>query len=337
MMREEILHYLGTSNPEEISALYTSADRVRAQHVGDAIHARALLNISNYCRRNCLYCGLRGQNRRLMRYRMGKDDILRTVDAAASAGYKTVLMQSGEDGWYSRAMIAETVRIIANHHDIDIALSLGERPDDDYRCWFDAGATRYLLKHETSDPALYRALHPGSSLDERIRILRLLKSIGYETGSGVMVGLPGQSLESIADDILLFRHLDIDMIGCGPYIYNPDAGLMRPGDHIWTQKMKMDTVLKITALNRIVTRDAMIPATTATEISSPGSGRACALGAGANVVMFDITPLPWKEHYIIYPREDFTNGIGDYPRLAEELTGLTGRPISTGYGRRNKP
>lgn len=336
MEKNEIVQLLITSDRNITKSLASLADTVRHNLVGDDIHVRGLLNISNYCRKNCLYCGLGNHNRKLKRYRMKPEEILQTIEAAAITGYKTVLLQGGEDMQYTTEIITSLVEEIHRRFDLDIALSLGERPDDDYRRWFDAGAAKYLLKHETSDPELYRRLHPDSDFETRIHILRFLKQTGYETGSGIMIGLPGQTVESIADDILLFRELDIDMIGCGPYIYNPDTPIPEYAETSIPADAIEDMVIKVTALNRIITRDTMIPATTATETKFSARGKLNTLHSGANVIMLDITPPPWKEHYRIYPRNKFNDGIRNYQDIIKDISEKTGRPVSPQYGRRRE-
>jgi biotin synthase len=335
LKKVEIISLLRSTSSEEINSLISYADSLRQMIMGPEIQIRGLLNISSCCARNCLYCGLRAGNPETVRYRMTPEEILDTVEQAVQAGYKTVLMQSGEDAFYTDDMITSLAEEISSRHDIALALSLGERSAEVYEKWYHAGVIRYLLKFETSSEKLYEQLHPDMHYHKRIQILKDLKGIGYQTGSGFMIGLPGQTYESLAEDILLLKELDIDMIGCGPFIANPQTPLTEttPDASRFVQPTE-EMVLKVTALNRIITGDAMLPATTATETLVPQQGHVDALSAGANVVMFDITPQKYKKHYLIYPKENFTDGIKDYTALTENLVQRTGRPISQDHGHR---
>jgi biotin synthase len=308
---------------------------MRAEYVGNAIHVRALLNFSSYCARNCLYCGLRQGNAELTRYRMQEDEIVAAVRQAAGQGYRTIVMQSGEDPYYTEKMLCRIIGKIKASCDIAITLSPGERPYRTLKAWFQAGADRYLLKHETSDPALYKKLHPDLRYKNRIRMLKNLKEIGYQTGSGIMIGLPGQTYESVANDILLFRELDIDMIGCGPYIHNPKTPLSAttPDRERFIQPEDR-SVYKVIALTRIVTRDTMIPATTALSTINPVSGAATAFKAGANVLMVNVTPEKHRTFYEIYPRNISAEGIPDSRELLASIEKATGRKVSKDYGHR---
>jgi len=331
----DILFFLKTDNKEEIDRLMAAADSVRRECVGDDIHVRALLNFSNCCTRNCLYCGLRRGNAGLHRYRMDEEEIYTSARLAEESGYKTIVMQSGEDSYYTEEMVCRILDRINATLDIAVTLSLGERPYGTLRAWFQKGAARYLLKHETSDPALYAKLHPDLSFENRIATLRQLKEIGYQTGSGIMVGLPGQTYESVARDIMLFKELDIDMIGCGPYIHNPRTPLAEttPDRQRFIQP-EDNAVYKVLALTRIVTQDTMIPATTALSTMNPASGAVTAFNAGANVIMVNITPEKYKPLYEIYPRDIVDGSIPDSKELLASVEQQTGRKISTGYGHR---
>jgi biotin synthase len=295
--REDLIHFLHSRDERECAQLYAQADRVRREHVGDGIHLRAIIEISNFCVNDCLYCGLRRSNNGLKRQRMPSGDIVLQCRRAARLGFRTVVLQSGDDPFYGRQMIVDIVRQIKSETGLAVTLALGERSEEEYRAYFAAGADRYLLKHETSDRKLYERLDPGLSYDDRIACLRTLKQIGYQTGSGIMVGLPGQTLESIADDILLFRELDIDMIGCGPFIPHPRTPLSK------YSAGSVELTYRVVALSRIATRDTHIPATTALSVRSGGRALENALCRGANVVMPNITPQPYRRSYDIYPNK----------------------------------
>lgn len=199
---------------EDFHDIYAQADALRRETVGDVVHIRALLEFSNHCKRLCTYCGLNATDQKLSRFRMDPRDMIATAQEAARAGYRTIVLQSGEDPWYTPDRIGDIVKQIKKTG-MAITLSCGEFPEDVYQYWRDCGADRYLLKHETSDPALYASLHPDSSLDARVACLRTLKKLGYETGGGFMIGLPGQTLSTIAGDLLLLQDIGCDMAGIG--------------------------------------------------------------------------------------------------------------------------
>ncbi|MEN6426309.1 MAG: radical SAM protein, partial [Phycisphaerales bacterium] len=225
--KDDILRWLRVEDPRELEPLWQAADTVRKQSVGDAVHLRGLLEISNHCVRRCGYCGLNAGNRGLVRYRMSWEEILACVETAVEYGYGTVVMQAGEDYGIARDWLAGIVRRIKQETGLAVTLSMGERPVEDLRAWRRAGADRYLLRFETSSPSLYERVHPAGDGQRpgRIALLKILRGLGYEIGSGVMIGIPGQSLSSLADDILLFRTLDLDMIGVGPFIPHPQTML----------------------------------------------------------------------------------------------------------------
>ncbi|HYB19312.1 MAG TPA: [FeFe] hydrogenase H-cluster radical SAM maturase HydE [Thermodesulfobacteriota bacterium] len=321
---DDFLLLLSASRKEELEALFASADRVRQRFVGDEIHLRGIVEFSNICIQNCLYCGLRRDNHQLFRYRMSPREIVESAQMAKSRGLKTLVLQSGEDPWFTREKIAALIRDIKKSTGLAITLSVGERPDEDYEDWKSEGADRYLLKQETASPALFQRLRPGRKLDDRLGSLRVLKRLGYEVGSGNMVGLPGQEAKDLAQDIQLFLEYDFDMIGIGPFIPHPHTPLAESsrGD-LWT-------ALKVLAITRIVTRNTNLPATTAAVVLDP-MGRRKALEAGANVIMPDITPWTYRRYYQIYPGK-VHQGLEE-DKVAELIFSL-GRRISPGAGYR---
>ena len=290
MRREQIIAAL---NEKDFSEYFARADKVRRDAVGDVVHIRAILEFSNYCRRNCAYCGLNCKNRSLPRYRMEIPEIIEVGYQAYDAGYKTIVLQSGEDFSYSREDIGEIVRALSAYGLI-ITLSCGERSYEDYKYWKECGANRYLLKHETADSALYAALHPGYTLSQRTECLKNIKALGYETGSGFMTGLPGETPESIADNILLLDELDCDMAGIGPFIPHPQTDMRdcAPGS--------VDITQRAVALTRILRPHMNLPATTALGVRDR-SARELVFSRGANVIMRKVTPEPYKSMYEIYP------------------------------------
>lgn len=294
LTRQQIIGFLKERDEAVIKDLFRQADQVRKAHVGDEIHLRGLIEFSNHCRRDCLYCGLRRSNRKAVRYRMSVAEIFAQAVTAKDLGFQTLVLQSGEDLHYTIEELSSLVAKIKEQLGLAITLSLGERPRDHYRRLRAAGADRYLVRFETTDPILFQALKPDSQYRRRFQCLEWLQEVGYQVGSGNMVGLPGQTVESLADDILKFKELDLDMVGLGPYISHSDTPLRGRANGT------LEMVLRVTALTRIVTRNAHMPATTATGTIDP-EGRQKALRCGANVLMPNLTPLKYREHYLIYP------------------------------------
>lgn len=326
LSREKLLYLLETDGRDEQQALFNAADTVRARYMGDEVHLRGVIEFSNYCRQDCHYCGLRSGNTKLNRYRLLPGEILSIAQNGAALGYKTIVLQSGEDPWYSADVLCQVVADIKEKCDVAVTVCCGEFSREDYARLKEAGADRYLLKHETANRRLYRELHPGMSFDERIRCLGWLRELGFQVGSGNMVGLPGQTLADLADDILLLRELDVEMAGIGPFIPHHHTPLAR------CTAGKLDLVLKVVALTRLVMPYVHLPATTALGSIDP-SGRQKALIAGANVVMPNITPSKYRENYQIYPNKICITEEPDHCRSC--ITGIItslGRKVAEGYG-----
>lgn len=260
---------------------------------GAHVFVRGLIEFSNICRRNCLYCGLRVQNRHLQRYIMPQEKILAAAKNAAAAGVDTIVLQSGEGGCQVE-WLAEVVKAIKTETGLPVTLSVGERPAREYEIWREAGADRYLLKHETSDPILYARLHPGYALSDRLACLELLHNLGYEIGSGFMVGLPGQTLDSIARDILLCQELHVEMCGIGPFIAQKNTPLANEPSG------SADFSLQILSILRLALPLANLPATTALASVDSQCGQVNGLLAGANVLMPVFTPETQANNYVIY-------------------------------------
>ena len=289
--KEKIIAILKDNTQNEW--LFSLADEIRKENVGDEVHLRGLIEFSNICKRTCKYCGLRCENKEIDRYRIQPDDIIKYSQKAVEMGYKTIVLQSGEDEYYSCDVMCEIIKGIKNL-DVALTLSIGERSFDDYKAFKDAGADRYLLRIETTDKDLYKQMHPYMDFDNRIRCLKDLKTLGYEVGTGCLVGLPNQTVESLADDILFFNEIGADMVGIGPFIPHPNTPLkdFKTGD--------FTLALKVMALTRIIMKDINIPATTAMETLNP-NGRIIALQSGANVVMPNVTTREYRAKYEIYP------------------------------------
>ncbi len=294
LSREEIREWLEAPSPDE---LFRRADEVRRSSVGETVFIRGLVEFSNCCARNCMYCGLRRDNRNLQRYRMNPGEILQAVRGLSEKGIETVVLQSGDDLSYARETICELLRSIKRAHPaMAVTLSIGERPLDDYQAFRDAGADRYLLKHETASPELYAKMHPGQLFRQRMEILRRLRELGYQVGVGGMVGLPGQTSDDLASDILFIQEFQPDMAGLGPFLPQADTPLagQMAGDENLT--------LRMLALARIVTKNAHLPATTALASLDPVRGLIAGLKAGCNIIMTSGTPAEYCAHYKIYDK-----------------------------------
>jgi len=338
MERAELLRWLRETDATRLAELWERADATRRAHVGDAVHLRGLIEVSNHCVRRCAYCGLRAPNVKLGRYRMTTEQIMACVRQAVALGYGTVVLQAGEDPLLTTEWVAALVKRIRVETPLAITLSLGEVDDDALRTWRDAGADRYLLRFETSNRALYDRLHPPrpGRVSDRPAILRRLRELGYEVGSGVMVGLPGQTYEDLASDLELFRELDLDMIGLGPYIPHPETPLCAeaaraagpeqvPNDELTTYKM--------IALARLMCPRANIPSTTALATLNRAQGRELGLRRGANIVMPNLTPVELRARYEIYPGKACVRETPEacHGCLAERIRRI-GRTVGTGRG-----
>ncbi len=306
--------------------LLSAADRVRKQYVGDGVYLRGLIEFSSYCKNDCMYCGLRRSNLHAQRYRLTPAQIITTTRRAAELGYKTVVLQSGEDVSFSTDTLCHIIREIKKL-DVALTLSIGEKTREEYAAYKQAGADRYLLRIETTDKDLYEKLDPGMSFNNRVRCLQDLKDLGYEVGSGSLVGLPGQTVESLADDLLFFKQLPVDMAGIGPFIPHPHTPLKgeKPDGHF-------ELSLKMMALMRLLLPDINIPATTAMETLHP-QGRLLALQSGANVVMPNVTDTCYRKQYELYPGkictgDDAAQCRGCITRKIESI----GRFVSPGKG-----
>ena len=324
--RKEIIQLLSLP-AKYLPDLFAAADKVRKEQVGDEIFLRGIIEFSNHCERNCLYCGLRKGNANLSRYRMSEDEIIATTEQIKNTGVPTVVLQSGEDSFYSQDIVCRLIERIRKETDLIITLSIGERALNDYKAFQQAGANRYLLKHETASLELYRYLRPGCEWEYRLQCLRRLKELGFETGTGNMVGLPGQTPEILADDLLVMKLLDADMLGIGPFIAHPDTPLAGIGND------DLELTLRVLALVRLITRNTNIPATTALATLHP-QGRLLALQAGANVVMPDFTPEIYKTRYDIYPgRKDVGSAVAIIRKLEKDFQSI-GRFINYSIGHR---
>ena len=317
--KNEIISFLTNNDKKINNKIFELANQIRKEYVGDEVYLRALIEFSNVCAKDCLYCGLRRSNGNIQRYNLSEDMILECVQSAVDIGYKTIVLQSGEAQNYSKEMLVSLIKEIKKY-DVALTLSIGEKSYEEYKAYKEAGANRYLLRIETTDKELYKQMHPNSSFENRINCLKDLKKLGYELGTGSLVGLPNQTIESLANDILFFKEIDADMIGIGPFIAHsqtPLAGYSN-GD--------FNLARKVMALTRILMPEINIPATTAMETLHK-DGQKLALKSGANVVMLNMTTENFKQQYNIYPDKKSAN-----PHNIKEKLLSIGRTIEMNRG-----
>lgn len=320
-----------------LEGLWAEADTVRRESVGDEVHLRGLVEISNHCVRSCSYCGLRAPNTALARYRMTAAEIFDCAREAVRLGYGTIVMQSGEDYRIETAWMAGVVRQIKAETGLAVTLSLGERPESDLAAWRDAGADRYLLRFETSNRVLYDRIHPpvAGKVSDRFDIIRTLQALGYEAGSGVMIGIPGQTYHDLADDICAFRELNLEMIGVGPYIAHPGTPLADEQPASGGRQVPNTELMtyKVVALARLACPLANIPSTTALATLNTAKGRELGLMRGANVVMPNLTPAKYRALYEIYPgKACVTETASDCGDCMKRRILSIGRKIGAGRG-----
>ena len=296
MTQAELAGLLGCDDAAVWDAAFAAARKMKRRLGKDEVLPRGLIECSNICAKDCLYCGIRKSNAKVRRYRLSEAEALACVAEARRRGYPAVAFQAGEiEG---EANTAYYERLLAGCRGLEVTLSLGEQTEDVYRRWKDAGAMRYLLRIETSNRELYAKIHPQEcSFDRRVACLRTLKRLGYMTGTGVMIGLPGQTLDDLARDIVFFGEIDADMVGMGPYIPHPETPLGKvvsgPGG--------LEMALRMIALVRLYMWNVNIVAATALEALDPARGRARGLAAGANVVMPNVTVPSCRRAYDLYP------------------------------------
>lgn len=301
--------------------LYAKADEVRRKHYGTDIYIRGLIEISSYCKNDCLYCGIRRSNSHAQRYRLSKEDILSCCEQGYGLGFRTFVLQGGEDAYYTTKQVAGIVQSIKERYpDCAVTLSLGERERTDYEVWYKAGADRYLLRHETASKEHYQKLHPpGITYEHRMQCLRDLKQIGYQTGCGFMVGSPFQGTEELIADMKFLQEFRPHMVGIGPFIPHYDTPFREYAQGSLTQTLTM------IALIRLVLPKTLIPATTALGTIHP-QGRELGLQAGANVVMPNLSPPAVRGQYSLYDNKRCT---GD--EAAEGLEELKQCVAAIGY------
>ena len=332
--RSALISYLEDNSPEVAAALYSEAYKVKKKTVGESVYLRGLVEISNICRKNCLYCGIRRDNLNTGRYELTSEEVLEAAAFAAEQGYGSMVIQGGERT--DRKFIDKITSLlveIKRRWPLGITLSLGEQTEDVYREWFEAGAHRYLLRIESSTKELYEKIHPVDTVhnyETRVQALRDLRKCGYQVGTGVMIGLPFQTAANLADDLLFFKELDIDMCGMGPYLEHSETPLYAYRHLIPDQMRRLDLSLRMVALLRLLMPDINIAATTAMQAIVP-DGRERAIMAGANVLMPNLTLSDVREEYQIYQNKP---GVGEDAAISSSRTEqrLREMKIPIGYG-----
>lgn len=315
----ELLQY--REDEEAVGRLQAEAVRLRKQYYGIKVFTRGLIEFTNYCKNNCYYCGIRRGNPHVNRYRLTRDEILECCRQGYGLGYRTFVLQGGEDPYYTDERMAEIIRAIKTEFpDCAITLSVGEKSCDSYRLFKEAGADRYLLRHETADESHYRSLHPAEmSLANRKQCLFDLKKLGYQVGAGFMVGSPGQTLSNIAEDLLFLQELKPEMVGIGPFIPHHDT--------IYAEEKagSVNLTLFLLSVIRIMLPKVLLPATTALGTLDP-RGREKGLSVGANVVMPNLSPVENRKLYELYDNKICTG------EEAAECRGCLSRRVeSAGY------
>ncbi|NVO18198.1 MAG: [FeFe] hydrogenase H-cluster radical SAM maturase HydE [Bacteroidetes bacterium] len=302
--REDLIVLLNADKKER-ELIFRKAAEVKKEFVGNKVYFRGLVELSNICSKNCYYCGIRSGNKVVDRYFVSDDEVLEAARYAMDNGYGSMVIQSGErtDKVFVKKVtnMLEKIKALSDGK-LGITLSMGEQTEETYRQWYASGAHRYLLRIESSNPDLYYKIHPNDarhSFDYRLNALRLLRKVGYNVGTGVMIGLPFQTIDDLAGDLLFFRDMDIDMAGMGPYIEHKDTPLYQYRNILMPKADRFYLSLKMVAILRIMMKDINIAATTAMQTLDK-QGREKALKVGANIIMPNLTPVKYREGYLLY-------------------------------------
>ncbi|MCL1973729.1 MAG: [FeFe] hydrogenase H-cluster radical SAM maturase HydE [Bacteroidetes bacterium] len=314
-----IAAWLACDDQEKVKALYAKALAQKNALLGDAVHLRGLIELSNICAKDCFYCGIRCSNTKVVRYDLSDEEVLEAADFAQKAGYGSLVIQSGERSapTFTKRIsrLVTEIKSISNNQ-LGITLSCGEHPLEVYQEWFAAGAHRYLLRIESSNPNLYASLHPSGtrhSYKSRLQALGAVKKAGFQTGTGVMIGLPGQTVFDLADDLLFFKELDVDMVGMGPYLEHVDTPFFTLKETLWPKDKRLAMSLKMIAILRLIMPDINIAATTALQALDP-YGREKGVLAGANIIMPNMTMAKVRQNYRIY---DLKPGLEEDAELSK--------------------
>lgn len=319
--RREYTMLLGELSEADEQYLYSKAREAASFYYGNNVYIRGLIEFTNFCKNNCYYCGIRSGNKNITRYRLSREDILKCCDKGYGLGFRTFVLQGGEDEFYSDEYIISIVSSIKNKYsDCAVTLSIGERSRESYKSFYAAGADRYLLRHETSDNEHYKRLHPDNmSLDNRKSCLYNLKEIGYQTGCGIMVGSPYQTIDNIVDDIIFMKDLSPHMIGIGPFISHKDTPFRNMNNGTLSDTLHLLAVLRLSFPN------VLLPATTALGTIAD-NGRELGILAGGNVLMPNLSPENVRDNYKLYD-----NKICTGEEAAEGLVRLTKKIENIGY------
>lgn len=316
---EEMTLLLDSKDDEARDYLAKSARQVADSIYGKEIYTRGLIEFTNYCKNNCLYCGIRSENRNVNRYRLTKEEILSCTDQGYELGFRTFVLQGGEDAYFNDETMCDIVAAIKEKHpDCAITLSIGERSGESYKRLFDAGADRYLLRHETADEEHYKKLHPGNLLlSNRMRCLQELKDIGYQVGCGFMVGSPYQTYETLYKDLMFIKEFRPHMVGIGPFIPHHDTPFRDEAAGT------LEMTLKLLSIIRLIHPEVLLPATTALGTIHP-QGREMGILAGANVVMPNLSPVEVRKDYLLYDNKLCTGEESAMCRdcLDKRITGI---------------
>ena len=324
------------SRGDDEKMLFDFSGKIKQENVGNTVYLRGLIELSNICEKDCYYCGIRKSNSNVHRYSISDDEVMEAIKYARENGYGSVAIQSGEI--QSKAFTEKITRILQNtgkltNGELGVTLSCGEQTEETYRQWFESGAHRYLLRIETSNRELYSKLHPNDHIhrfERRLEALEMLKKTGYQVGTGVMIGLPFQTVENLADDLLFMKQFDIDMCGMGPYIEHHETPLYAFKDSLIPLKERFNLSLKMVAILRILMPDINIAATTALQTIEK-NGREQAIQIGANVLMPNITPRKYRDDYFLYENKPVSgqSEADDLKNLEKSLEAI-GHQI--GYG-----
>jgi biotin synthase len=301
-----------SSSGEQQQCLFEKAKAVKEKYIGNVVYFRGLVEYSNKCNKNCFYCGIRYANKEVERYTVTDEEVLRIAQIVMENHYGSMVLQTGEcTAKHFTSHITELIRSIktVSNGNIGITLSCGEQSAEVYQKWFEAGAHRYLLRIEASNRELYAKLHPNNlqhDYDARTQCLNELRKVGYQVGTGVMIGVPFQSLENLAEDLLFFKEKDVDMIGMGPYIVHNQTPMASQKEDLFTENQRFNLSLNMIACLRILMKDVNIAASTAMQTLHP-QGREKAIEVGANIVMPNLTPLKYRENYKLYENKPSVN------------------------------
>lgn len=334
LTKSDLISLLDESNPDNVEQIRLKAYSIMKEYVGEEVFLRGLIEFSNICQNDCYYCGIRKSNKNIKRYTLEENEIIESAQWCAEQGYGSLVLQSGERK--DKAFIDFILKLIKRikketrtsklPDGLGITLCIGEQNKDTYKQLFDAGAHRYLLRIESSNRELFNSIHPDNqSFDNRLKCLENLREVGFQVGTGVMIGLPNQTTENLADDILFFKHYDIDMIGMGPFIVHKDTPMNYLFDEYLKKKRKIyELSLKMIAVTRIVLKDVNIASTTALQ-AMYALGREAGLMYGANVIMPLLTPTNVRKEYQLYDGkpciDEFANDCFECIQLRIESTG----------------